>query len=319
MAVIENAKVTIVGAGSVGAATAYATLIRGAARDVILYDINTARVQAEALDLAHGAMFTGSSSVIGTSDIADTAGSHVVIVTAGAAQKPGQTRLELIGTNARIFRSMIPQLVEASPDAVFIIVTNPCDVLTMLAVEQTGVDPARMFASGCVLDTSRLRWRLAEKAGVAARSVHAHIAGEHGDTEFPLWSTAAIGPVPLLEWERDGERVFQPDELDQIATDVRTAAYKIIEGKGSTNYAIGLSATRIAEAVLRDESAILPVSPVLSGFHGIDGVAMSVPCIVDAQGARPVLQTRFSEAELQALHASGRTLAETAAQVRDAA
>lgn len=319
MAVIENAKVTIVGAGSVGAATAYATLIRGAARDVVLYDINTARVQAEALDLAHGAMFTGSSSVIGSSDIADTAGSHVVIVTAGAAQKPGQTRLELIGTNARIFRSMIPQLVEASPDAVFIIVTNPCDVLTMLAVEQTGIDPARMFASGCVLDTSRLRWRLAEKAGVAARSVHAHIAGEHGDTEFPLWSTAAIGPVPLLEWERDGERVFQLDELDQIATDVRTAAYKIIEGKGSTNYAIGLSATRVAEAVLHDEAAILPVSPVLSDFHGVDDVAMSVPCIVDAQGARPVLQTRFSEAELQALHASGRTLAETAAQVRDAA
>ncbi|WP_221583620.1 L-lactate dehydrogenase [Microbacterium sp. G2-8] len=318
MAVIESPKVTIVGAGSVGSATAYATLIRGAARNVVLYDINAARVEAEALDLAHGAMFTGSSSVVGSSNVADTSGSHVVIVTAGAAQKPGQTRLELIGTNARIFSTMIPQLVEASPDAIFVIVTNPCDVLTMLAVEQTGIDPARMFASGCVLDTSRLRWRLAERAGVAARSVHAHIAGEHGDTEFPLWSSAAIGPVPLLEWKRDGELVFARDELDQIAHDVRTAAYKIIEGKGSTNYAIGLSATRITEAILRDEHAVLPVSPVLNDFHGISGVAMSVPSIVNRHGAFPVTETRMSDDELALLRASADTLTDTADQVRGA-
>src|SRR5690606_15521796 len=210
MAAIENAKVTIVGAGSVGSATAYATLIRGAARDVVLYDIDAARVEAEALDLAHSAMFTGSSSIVGSADIAATAGSNVIVVTAGAAQRPGQTRLELIDTNARIFRSMIPQLLDASPDAIVIIVTNPCDVLTFLAVEQTGIDPARLFASGCVLDTSRLRWLLAERAGVAARSVHAHIVGEHGDSEFPPWPSAAIGPVPLLEWTRNGERVFNP-------------------------------------------------------------------------------------------------------------
>ncbi|MGI6877168.1 L-lactate dehydrogenase [Microbacterium sp. gxy059] len=318
MAVIENAKVTVVGAGSVGSATAYAMLIRGTAREVVLYDINAARVEAEALDLAHGAMFTGSSAVTGTSDIARTAGSHVIVVTAGAAQKPGQTRLELIETNARIFRSMIPQLVEASPRAIVVIVTNPCDVLTMLAVEQTGADPARMFASGCVLDTSRLRWALAQRAGVDARSVHAHIAGEHGDSEFPLWSTATIGPVPLREWQSDGAMLFPEAELDRIAEQVRTAAYAIIEGKGSTNYAIGLSATRIAEAVLRDERAILPVSTVLDGVHGIDGIALSVPSVVGSAGATPLRQTRFSDREREQLEASARTLADTADAVRGA-
>ncbi|WP_110589528.1 L-lactate dehydrogenase [Microbacterium suaedae] len=319
MPLIESQKVTIVGAGAVGSATAYAMLIRGAARDVVLYDINAARVKAEALDLAHGALFTGTGSVVGSSDIAATAGSHVIIVTAGAAQQPGQTRLELVGTNARIFATMIPQLIDASPDAVVIVVTNPCDVLTMLAVEQTGADPSRIFASGCVLDTSRLRWVLAERAGVASKSVHALIAGEHGDTEFPLWSTATIGPVPLLEWMRDGERVFTRDDLDGIAHDVRTAAYSIIDGKGATNYAIGLAATRIAEAVLRDENAILPVSTVLTDYSGINGVAMSVPCVVNRSGARPVRGLHLSERELAQLHASADTLTRTADAARTSA
>ncbi|WP_156759092.1 L-lactate dehydrogenase [Microbacterium karelineae] len=314
---IESPKVTIVGAGAVGSATAYAMLIRGAARDVVLYDINAARVRAEALDLAHGAMFTGSGSVIGSSDIAATAGSHVIVVTAGAAQKPGQTRLELVETNARIFATMIPQLVEASPDAIVIVVTNPCDVLTMLAVERTGMDPARLFASGCVLDTSRLRWMLAERAGVAESSVHALIVGEHGDTEFPLWSSASIGPVPLLEWTRGGERVFASGDLDDIAREVRTAAYTIIEGKGATNYAIGLASTRIAEAVLRDENAILPVSTVLTGYLGIDGVAMSVPCLVGRAGATPVREMQFSDRELEQLRASAETLTRTADAARE--
>ncbi|MER7796601.1 L-lactate dehydrogenase [Microbacterium sp. NPDC096154] len=316
MAVIENAKITVVGAGSVGAATAYASLIRGSARKVALYDINAAKVEAEALDLAHGSLFTGSSEITGSADIAVTEGSHVVIVTAGAAQRPGQTRLELVGTNARIFRSMIPQLVEASPHAVFVIVSNPCDVLTLLAQEQTGLPPERVFASGTVLDTSRLRWRLAELAGVAARSVHAHIVGEHGDTEFPLWSSAAIGPVPLLDWKRDGGALTR-GELDQVAHEVRTAAYKVIEGKGATNYAIGLSAMRIAEAVLRDERAVLPVSTVLTDFHGLSDVALSVPSIVGSSGAFPIHETRFSDEELGLLHASAETTKATAAQVRE--
>lgn len=316
MAVIENAKITVVGAGAVGAATAYASLIRGAARHVALYDINAAKVEAEALDLAHGSSFTGSSDIQGSADIAVTEGSHVVIVTAGAAQQPGQTRLELVGTNARIFATMIPQLVEASPDAVFVIVSNPCDVLTVLAQERTGLPPERIFASGTVLDTSRLRGKLAERLKVSASSIHAHIVGEHGDSQFPLWSTSTIGPVPLTDWKPASGQPLTREELDQLAYDVKTAAYKVIEGKGATNYAIGLSATRIAEAVLRDERAVLPVSTVLSDFHGLSDVALSVPSIVGAAGAFPIHETRFSDAELELLHASAATIKETTEHVR---
>ncbi|GAA4195399.1 L-lactate dehydrogenase [Microbacterium oryzae] len=316
MSAIENAKVAVIGAGAVGASTAYALLIRGAARQVALYDVNTAKVDAEVLDLAHGALFTGASTIAGGSDISVVAGAQVVVITAGAAQRPGQTRLDLIGTNARILETLLPQLLEVAPDAVYIVVSNPCDVLTSLAVAQTGLPPQRLFASGTVLDTSRLRWRLSQRTGVTPSSVHAHIVGEHGDSEFPLWSSARIGPVPILDWQpEDGGRLTL-DELEDIASDVRNAAYTVIQGKGATNYAIGLSATRIVEAVLRDEHAILPVSTVLSDFHGMDGVALSVPSVVSASGATAIRETSFDERELASLRASAAALADIEEQLR---
>lgn len=166
------------------------------------------------LDLAHGTQFTGSSDIIGGSDISVAAGSHVVVITAGAKQKPGQTRIELAEVNAGIIRSMMPDLLEVAPNAIYVIVTNPCDVLTVIAQEETGLPPERIFASGTVLDTSRLRWKLAQRAGVSTASVHAHIIGEHGDTEFPLWSRATIGTVPILEWRR-------PATLASLSTNCR--------------------------------------------------------------------------------------------------
>jgi L-lactate dehydrogenase len=316
MAVIENSKLTVVGAGSVGASTAYAALIRGSARHVALYDIKTAKVEAEVLDLAHGTQFTGSSDIVGGSDISVVEGSHVVVITAGAKQDPGQTRIELAGVNARIMKTMMPQLLEVAPHAIYVIVTNPCDVLTVLAQEQTGLPPERLFASGTVLDTSRLRWRLAQRAGVSTTSVHAYIVGEHGDTEFPLWSKATIGTVPILEWETAGHPRMTPDELDAIAVDVRDAAYKVIQGKGATNYAIGLSSARIVEAILRDEHAVMPVSTVLHRYHGIDGVALSVPSVVSASGATPIRETPYSASELGLLRRSADTLRDVAASLR---
>lgn len=316
MSVIENSKVTVVGAGSVGSSVAYAALIRGSARHVALYDINTAKVDAEILDLAHGTLFTGSSDISGGSDISVAEGSHVVVITAGAKQNPGQSRIELAGVNAGILRKMLPQLLEVAPDAVYVIVTNPCDVLTVLAQEETGLPPERLFASGTVLDTSRLRWKLAQRAGVATSSVHAYIIGEHGDTEFALWSHASIGTVPLLEWESEGHPRMTVDELDGITVDVRDSAYKVIQGKGATNYAIGLSSARIIEAILRDENAVLPVSTVLRDFHGIDGVALSVPSIVNSRGAFPIRQTPFSPNELALLRRSADALREVAGSLR---
>lgn len=316
MAVIENSKVTIVGAGSVGSSAAYAALIRGSARHVALYDIATEKVEAEVLDLAHGTQFTGTSDIIGGSDLSVVEGSHVVVITAGAKQNPGQTRIELAGVNAGIMKKMMPQLLSVAPDAIYVIVTNPCDVLTVLAQEDTGLPSERIFASGTVLDTSRLRWKLAERAGVSTSSVHAYIVGEHGDTEFPLWSKATIGTVPILEWVTPRGDRLTVEELDQIAIDVRDAAYKVIQGKGATNYAIGLSSARIIEAILRDERAVMPVSPVLRDFHGVDGVALSVPSIVSAAGAEPIRETQFDAHELELLHASAETLKQVADSLR---
>lgn len=239
------------------------------------------------------------------------------MITAGAKQNPGQTRIELAGVNAGILRTMLPQLLEVAPNAIYVIVTNPCDVLTVIGQETTGLPPERIFASGTVLDTSRLRWKLAQRAGVSTSSVHAHIIGEHGDTEFPLWSHATIGSVPILDWKPlDGQPRFTKDELDRIAVEVRDAAYTVIQGKGATNYAIGLSSARIVEAILGDQHAILPVSTVLNGFHGIDGVALSVPSVVSAAGAKPILNTSFSDEELGLLRHSADALKGAAASLR---
>ncbi|MCC4908400.1 L-lactate dehydrogenase [Microbacterium sp. cx-59] len=316
MSAIENSKLTVVGAGSVGSSVAYAALIRGSARHIALYDIATAKVEAEVLDLAHGTQFTGSSDITGGSDLSVVEGSHVVVITAGAKQNPGQTRIELAGTNARILKTMLPQLLEVAPNAIYVIVTNPCDVLTVLAQESTGLPPERIFASGTVLDTSRLRWKLAQRAGVSPSSVHAHIVGEHGDTEFPLWSAASIGTVPVLDWQTAEHPRMTPDELDEIAVDVRDAAYKVILGKGATNYAIGLSSARIVEAILHDEHAVMPVSTVLNDYHGISGVALSVPSIVSASGAFPIPETAYSERELELLRHSAQELRTVADSLR---
>ncbi|MGR2753074.1 L-lactate dehydrogenase [Agromyces arachidis] len=306
MGVVENSKLTVVGAGSVGASLAYAALIRGSARRVALYDVNTAKVDAEVLDLAHGTPFVGSSTIEGGDDLAVVEGSHVVVITAGAKQEPGQSRLDLAGTNVRILEDLLPKLLERAPDAVYMLVTNPCDVLTVAAQKISGLPSDRVFSSGTVLDTARLRWLLARRAGVAPSSVHAHIVGEHGDTEFALWSSANVGTVPILDWAH-GEG-FRAEDLERIVADVRNAAYRIIQGKGATNHAIGLSGARIVESLLRDEAAVLPVSTVLDGVHGVSGVALSLPSIVDSSGVTPLVETRFSEDELLKLHASAEAL-----------
>ena len=314
---IENSKLTVIGAGAVGSSVAYAALIRGSARHVALYDIDAAKTEAEVLDLAHGTLFTRASDIIGGSDIGVAEGSHVVVITAGAKQKPGQTRIELAATNAWIVGSIVRDVLEVAPNAIIVIVTNPCDVLTMLAHEASGLPPERVFASGTVLDSSRLRWEIARRTGVAPTSVHAQIVGEHGDTEFPLWSAARINAVPILDWRSpEGDPLFTVEELDRIAVDVRDAAYKVIQGKGATNYAIGLSSARIVEAILGDENAVLNVSSVLQDFHGIDGVALSVPSIVRASGVHPIRETPFDEAELEKLRSSAAALEKVAAGLR---
>jgi L-lactate dehydrogenase len=311
MAAIENSKVAIIGAGAVGTSTAYAALIRESAREVALYDIQKDKVEAEVLDLAHGTQFTGSTRMSGGSDLAVVEGANVVVVTAGAKQHPGQSRLDLVGTNVGILTDLMPKLVERAPDAVFVIVSNPCDVLAVIAQRVSGLPASQVFSSGTVLDSSRLRWLLAERAGVSTSSVHAMIVGEHGDSEFPLWSGARIGPVPILEWQPAESAPFSAVELDQIADDVKNAAYRVIAGKGATNYAIGLSGARIIEAILHDEGAILPVSSVLQDYRGVSGLALSVPTVVDRTGIAQVIDVPFSAREEELFERSARALRET--------
>ncbi len=306
-------KLGVVGAGAVGTAVAYVAQIKGLAREVALYDIAAAKVNAEVLDMAHGSQFT-STRVIGGDDIGVLAGSTMVVVTAGAAQRPGQTRLDLATTNLGIMRKLLPQVLEQAPDAVIMLVTNPVDVLTAAAVHELDLPPDRVFGSGCVLDSSRLRWLIAERAGVGPRSVHAMVVGEHGDSEFALWSSSRIGQTPLAEWTEGGVPVFPPEVLAEMTHGVVRAAYTVIDGKGATNLAIGLAAGRIIQAVLGDERVILPVSSVLRARHlpadleALDGVALSLPTIVGRHGAERVIVPPLDPEERDQLLASGATL-----------
>lgn len=305
----SSRKLGIVGAGGVGSALAYASLIRGSASEIVLYDIDGPRAEAEALDISHSSIFAGGIPVRGGGDPSILGGSDMVVVTAGARQKPGQTRLELADANVGILSTMLPELLSVAPDAVYMLVTNPCDVLTLVGQRITGLPSHRIFSSGTVIDTSRLRLLIGQEARVLTSSVHAMIIGEHGDSEFPLWSQANIGQIPIDEWtDSSGARIFTAQRKAELAQEAMQAAYRVIGGKGSTNYAIGLAGARIVEAVLGDQAAILPVSTVLDDYYGLSDVALSVPSVVDRSGVRECLSVPMSEDELEKLHRSADAL-----------
>ena len=302
-----SGKIAIVGAGTVGASMAYACLIQGLGGTVALYDLDGDKTAAEVLDLNHGLQFVAPARVIGSDDIAVCADADVVVITAGAKQQPGQSRLDLAEANVRMCRTLVPQLLEVAPDTVLLLVTNPVDVLTYATLQVSGLPPGRVIGSGTVLDSSRLRQLVAQFTGVGVRHVHAYIAGEHGDSEIPLWSTASIGAVPLLAWRLPDRPELDRAARDEILRGVVTSAETIIRGKGATNYAIGLAGARILEAILSDEQAVLPVSSLLSG-DGLDDVCLSMPSIVGRRGLVTVLPTPLSEEEQAGLRASADTV-----------
>lgn len=304
-------KVAIIGAGAVGATLAYATLLRGVTRSLALYDINAAKTRAEVLDLSHGQQFFPEAEIIGSDDIEVCRGADVVVVTAGAKQKPGQSRMELAGVTVGLMQKILPSVLDVAPNAIFVMVTNPVDVVTYAALKITGLPPNRLFGSGTVLDSSRLRYLVAKSCGVAVGNVHAYMAGEHGDTEVPLWSSATIGGVPLPLWEAQTGTLGEA-ERDEIAHRVVNAAYEIIEGKGATNYAVGLAGTRIIESIRRDERRVLPISTLINDWNGISDVCMSVPTLVTAQGAGTQLMPPVNDDELAKLIASADSIRNSA-------
>jgi L-lactate dehydrogenase len=297
-------KVAVVGAGAVGTAIAYAAQIRGVCRRLALYDVSAAKVRAEVLDLNHGLQFTPMAQIVGGDDLEVCGGADVVVITAGAKQKPGQTRLDLAAANVAMCRDLVPRLVDVAPDALLLVVTNPVDVVTYAAQQFSGWPARRVFGSGTVLDSSRLRFLIAEHTGVAVQNVHAYIAGEHGDSEVPLWSTASIGGVPVQDWGVTGEGPLDAEVRARIHEQVVRSAYEIIAGKGATSLAIGLAVARILEAVLNDEHRVLPVTSRLDGVHGLSDVCLSMPSVVGRGGVERVLPTPLSDQERDQLVAS---------------
>jgi L-lactate dehydrogenase len=309
----ESGQVAIVGAGAVGATIAYALMLRGFARRIVLIDVDAGKAAGEVKDLNHGLRFVPSVRIT-AGDLGACAGSQIVIVTAGAKQKPGQSRLDLAATNARIFRKMIPGIVAVAPEALLLIVSNPVDVLTHVATQLHPEGARRVLGSGTVLDSSRLVTLIAERLDVSVKNVHAQIVGEHGDSELALWSSAHVGNVPLLAFRGHEREPLTQRDLDEILKGVRNAAAEIIAAKGATNWAIGLATARIVEAVRRDENSILTVSRRLDGYEGISDVCLSVPCLVNASGAEKTLPVPMSDEERAALRASAEVVRQVGAR-----
>jgi L-lactate dehydrogenase len=279
-------KVGIIGAGVVGAATAYAIVMRGVAREIVLVDLNKERAQAEAADILHAVPFAHPVRV-SAGDYPQLAGSRVVIITAGAAQKPGETRLELLSRNAAIFQQIVPRVIEAARDAILLIATNPVDVLTHLAADIAdgyGIHRSRVIGSGTTLDTARFRALLGQHLGIDAPHVHAYVLGEHGDSEIFPWSLVTIGGVPLDEFCRQWDICTDEAVRAEIEARVRGAAYTIIAGKGSTSFGIGSALTRIVEVILRDQRSLLTVCTSVRDVSGVPNVTISLPHLVGGAG-----------------------------------
>lgn len=308
-------KVGLVGAGSVGATIAYACQIRGVAQTIAIYDIDAKKTRAEVLDLNHGLQFTPVASVIGSDDIEVLRGSDVIVTTAGAKQRPGQTRMDLAATNVALMRSIMDSCLQVAPDALHLVVTNPCDVVTYAALRASGLPPNRVFGSGTVLDSSRFRYLLAQHCGVAVQNVHGYVLGEHGDSEIAIWSRVNVGGVPIDDYVGTSGAVLDQPGKDALFARVVNAAYEIIEGKGATWYAVGLAVTRIVEAILHDENRVLPVSTLLSDYQGISDVCLSVPCVVNRGGVDRVLDVPLSETERAGLRASADQVRSVARQL----
>ncbi len=304
----QPGKIGIVGAGSVGATIAYACMVRGVGKHISLFDVAKTKVEAEVLDLNHGLMFVPMAKVDGSDDLDVLEHSDVIVVTAGAKQKPGQTRIELAEANTEICRKLIPGMLRVAPQATLLMVTNPVDVLTYVALKLSGLESRRVLGSGTVLDSSRFRFLIAQRCAVAVQNVHAYIAGEHGDSEIPLWSSASIGNVPVRGWHMTDHGVLSAEEEQELFESVRTAAYKIIQGKGATNYAVGLAVATILEAILWNEGRVLPVSSLLTDYRGISNVCLSVPSIVGHRGVEGLLPVPMNAAEEAGLRSSAEAI-----------
>jgi L-lactate dehydrogenase len=300
-------RVAVVGMGNVGATFAYALLLSGLAAEIVLIDVNRAKAEGEAMDLNHTEPFAHPTR-IWAGDYRDCAGAAVTVVTAGAAQRPGETRLDLLRHNYEIFSHIVPEVAKNNPEGIILIATNPVDILTLVSLKLSGLSPKRVFGSGTILDTARFRHLLSEYFDVDARSVHAQIIGEHGDSEVPVWSLANIAGMRLSEFARAAGIPHDEFQMNEIFKQTRDAAYHIIERKGATYYAVAAGLMRIVEAILRDQHTVLSVSSLVSDYYGISDVCLSLPTIVNREGIEKVLHLDLDEQEQHQLKHSAEVL-----------
>jgi L-lactate dehydrogenase len=300
-------KVVIVGAGAVGTTFAYALQISGVAREIVLIDVDRKRAEGEVTDLRHGLFFTPSAN-IRAGDYEDCVGADVVVITAGAKQEPGQTRIDLVQTNAGICKDIVGKIMHKTCEPILLMVTNPVDVLTYAALQYSGLPRERVIGSGTVLDSARFRYLLSRHCRVNPHNVHAYVLGEHGDSEVATWSMTHIAGMPMNEYCAVCGRECSESEREGIADRVRDSAYHIIDAKGGTNYAVGLALVRIATSILRDENSVLTVSTLLEGELGIEDVCLSIPAIVNRTGAERIVPASLSDDELAALRSSAQAL-----------
>ena len=307
MTEINLRKAAIVGCGFVGSTSAFALMQSGLFTEMVLIDADQNKAEGEALDISHGLPFAKPMQIYaGTyEDLSDAA---IIVVTAGAGQKPGETRLDLVKKNVGIFKAIIPEIAKHNTSGILLIVANPVDILTYTAARLSGFPENRVFGSGTVLDTARLKYLLGEHLDVDSRNVHAFVIGEHGDSEFVAWSSLDVSGVPVHDFcEMRGHHDHE-EGMRRIADDVKNSAYEIIQKKKATYFGVAMAVRRICEAIIRDEKSVLPVSAIQHGNYGVDGVALSMPAIVGKNGIETMVPIRLSAAEYEKLRASEETL-----------
>ena len=313
-----NNKVTIIGAGSVGATVAYTLVAQGAVSEIVLIDVNEAKAQGEAMDIKQATPYLHPVKIYcGTYE--DAAGSDIVIITSGVGRKPGQSRIDLTQINVNILKSIAPQIVKAAPDALYLFVANPVDILTYVFCKITGVPRKRVIGSGCTLDSIRLRTKLSELYSVNQKQVHAYVLGEHGDSSFVAWSAADISGIPLDEYNqsitKEGSLQVTPYSREEVETYVKKSGGQIIAGKGATFYGIAASVAMIVNSIYSSAHTILPVSTVLEGEYGISDVALSTLCAISNKGVVTTLTPKLSDEELEKMRHSADVLKGVIAEI----
>lgn len=304
---INHRKVVMIGCGFVGSASVFSLMQSGLFSEIAMIDVDKEKAEGEAMDISHGIPFAKHMKVCAGS-YEDVTDASIVIITAGANQKPNETRLDLVHKNVGIFKQIIPEITKRNFQGILLIVTNPVDILTHVAQKLSGLPEERVIGSGTVLDTARLKYSLGEHLGVDSRSVHAFIIGEHGDSEIAAWSSANISGIPLDDFCEMRGHYHHEVATEAIAEKVKNSAYDIIQRKNATYYGVAMAVKRICEVIVRDEKSILPVSTMLHGEHGINDVVLSMPCIVGKEGIETKVPIVLDEEEKERLRESANIL-----------